>query len=145
MLESLKIVEKRPSTKLLKVREAQQETKDSPKKFQAHRNEKYEAKFSETCIKTVIIKYRQEYIDCSLIVTTCYLQDVFKKYEIKLKIEEEREAHKENFDREREVIQQKELQKMQSGKMPLILDSGTWRENLDNTESDLESNSSDEE
>ena len=64
---------------------------------------------------------------------------------LKLKIEEEREAHKENFDREREVIQQKELQKMQSGKIPLILDSGTWRENLDNTESDSESNSSEEE
>ena len=34
---------------------------------------------------------------------------------------------------------------MQNGKMPLILDSGTWRENLDKTDSDLESNSSDEE
>ena len=136
MLESLKIVEKRPSTKLLKVREAQQETKESPKKFQAHRNEKYEAKFSETCIKTVIGNYR--------LLTNSY-KLCFKKYKIKLKIEEEREAHKENFDREREVIQQKELQKMQSGKMPLILDSGTWRENLDNTESDLDSNSSDEE
>ena len=53
LLESLQIVEKRPSAKLIKVREAQQETKDLPQKFHAHRNEKYEAKFSESSIKTV--------------------------------------------------------------------------------------------